>query len=59
MMAVDHNGYIAMPGEVSFQAEFTGVIDDAVRRLAATLDDVLHSIYVYGSVAQGKAMVGR
>ena len=59
MMAVDHNGYIATPGEVSFQAEFTGVIDDAVRQLTATLGGVLHSIYVYGSVARGKATAGR
>ncbi|WBF43733.1 nucleotidyltransferase domain-containing protein [Serratia rubidaea] len=59
MMAVDHNGYIATSGEASFQAEFTGVIDDAVRQLTATLGDVLHSIYVYGSVARGKATVGR
>ena len=59
MMAVDHNGYIATSGEASFQAEFSDVMDDAVRQLAAVLGDVLHSIYVYGSVARGKAKVGR
>ncbi|MEB6335629.1 nucleotidyltransferase domain-containing protein [Serratia rhizosphaerae] len=58
MMAVDHNGYIATLGAFSVQPEFTCVVDDAVRQLTETLDGVIHSIYVYGSVARGEAAVG-
>ncbi|QNK34837.1 nucleotidyltransferase domain-containing protein [Serratia sp. JUb9] len=58
MMAVDHNGYITTPCAVTFQPAFGCVIDDAVRQLTKTLGGVIHSIYVYGSVARGKATVG-
>ncbi|WP_235843633.1 nucleotidyltransferase domain-containing protein [Morganella psychrotolerans] len=43
----------------TFQPEFQAVIQDAVQSLRASLSGTLHSIYVYGSVAEGRAVPGR
>ena len=43
----------------TFQPEFQAVIQDAVQSLYTALPGVLHSIYVYGSVAEGRAVPGR
>ena len=43
----------------TFQPEFQNVIQDAVQSLCTALPGILHSIYVYGSVAEGRAVPGR
>lgn len=43
----------------TFQPEFQNVIQDAVQSLCTALPGILHSIYVYGSVAEGRAVLGR
>lgn len=40
----------------TFQPEFQDVIQDAIHSLCTALPGVLHSIYVYGSVAEGRAV---
>lgn len=57
-MALDVDGYIKTPLSDRLQLEFQQVVDDVINRLASRLGCLLHSAYVYGSVAQGKAVAG-
>lgn len=57
-MALDSNGFIRVPATVEFQAEFLPIITAISERLLSLLGKNLHSLYLYGSVAQGRALEG-
>lgn len=57
-MAVDHHGYIALPPSGAFQPAFTPVIAEVAERLNGAFPALIHSLYLYGSVAQGRAIPG-
>lgn len=57
-MSVDKNGYISRPQYNGIQPEFSHVIDDVISILNDRFPDHIHSMYVYGSVAEGKAKSG-
>lgn len=54
-MAVDKNGFILLPDFSGFQPAFSAVVSDAIKRLNAALPDLIHSVYVYGSLTDGTA----
>lgn len=54
-MAVDTNGFISIPDFGPFQPAFTRLVNHAVGQLSIGFPHILHSIYVYGSVAEGRA----
>ena len=54
-MAVDRNGDIALPIVNAMQPEFARVVDGVVATLTRCFPELMHSLYVYGSVAQGRA----
>ena len=58
-MSVDLNGFISIPQPGRIQPVFTMTVDDVISRLNSQFPTLIHSIYVYGSVAQGKALPGR
>ncbi|MEX9609321.1 nucleotidyltransferase domain-containing protein [Providencia manganoxydans] len=55
-MAIDWQGRITTLAPVEYQAQFKQVIDDVIAHLKLSLNNRLHSIYVYGSVAKGQAV---
>lgn len=57
-MALDSNGFISIPPTIEFQAEFLSVIAAVSASLISLLEKRLHSLYLYGSVAQGLAQNG-
>lgn len=58
-MAVDRNGYIALPKLNAMQPEFARVVDGVAATLTLCFPELIHSLYVYGSVAQGRAVPGK
>lgn len=58
-MAVDDNGYITRLACNKRQPEFSGVVTDLVTKLTCAFPDLVHSLYLYGSVAEGRATAGR
>jgi hypothetical protein len=44
---------------MQFQPEFTPLIDELTNTVKSGLKDNLHSLYVYGSIANGTAVAGR
>jgi uncharacterized protein len=54
-MAVDKNGFITVPAFIGFQPAFVPVVSDVVQKLSSVMPDLIHSMYVYGSLAEGKA----
>lgn len=58
-MALDNNGYITTPPSGPLQNAFQPVVNDLINQLVHSQSALLHSIYVYGSVAQGYAVAGR
>lgn len=58
-IGVDFNGYIRTVGEAPLQAAFVEVIDDLSTILRGQLGDLVHSAYLYGSVARADAVAGR
>ncbi|HLZ15101.1 MAG TPA: nucleotidyltransferase domain-containing protein [Candidatus Saccharimonadales bacterium] len=57
---LDSNGFIL--SEVSQEnilPQYRSVIDASIAALKTTLPDVVHSVYVYGSVARGNAIPGK
>ncbi|MDX7985841.1 nucleotidyltransferase domain-containing protein [Xenorhabdus sp. 12] len=58
-MAIDLNGYIALPKSNEFQPAFSHVVSDVVVQLNSCFPELIHSLYVYGSVAEGRAVRGR
>lgn len=56
---VDANGFIQSLEIVPFQMEFEGILNDSLRHVNSEFDArELHSVYVYGSVACGRARLG-
>lgn len=55
---LDENGFIKVPARVYIQPAFRSVVNDAVAMLTGCLGDLIHSIYLYGSVARGEAVAG-
>lgn len=55
---IDDAGFITAPPRGPLQPEFRGLVEEVVNRLTLRLGDALHSIYLYGSVAQGRALPG-
>ncbi|UMO86196.1 nucleotidyltransferase domain-containing protein [Pectobacterium sp. PL64] len=58
-MAVDHNGYITLPKLNELQPEFARVVAHVVTTLNQYFPELIHSLYVYGSVAEGRAKMGK
>lgn len=54
-MAVDQRGFIAIPEFHGFQTAFETVVNDVVQNLIEANGTLIHSIYVYGSVAKARA----
>lgn len=57
-MALDQNGFIATPPAGPLQNAFQPVVNALINQLTQGLTVSVHSIYVYGSVAQGSAVAG-
>ncbi|MFM2483872.1 nucleotidyltransferase domain-containing protein [Celerinatantimonas yamalensis] len=56
---VDEHGYVVNPCSVVFIAEeFETVIDGATEQLLLLFPQRIHSVYLYGSIARGDAVVG-
>ncbi|CAI1652652.1 nucleotidyltransferase domain-containing protein [Serratia proteamaculans] len=58
-MALDHNGFIALPKSNKLQPEFSNVVAHVVTKLKQCFPELIHSLYVYGSVAEGRAKMGK
>lgn len=58
-MALDAEGYIAVPPVTAFQPAFQAIVDDTIHQLRLTVGDDLHSLWLYGSVAFGTAVEGQ
>ncbi|MCY4763692.1 nucleotidyltransferase domain-containing protein [Klebsiella aerogenes] len=58
-MAVDCNGYITLPKLNELQPEFALVVTHVVQTLTQCFPERIHSLYVYGSVSEGRAKIGR
>ena len=57
---LDKLGYIINDCSIEhLQPEFKGVVDAVIQSLTEQLPNKIHSIYLYGSVARGTAVVGR
>lgn len=57
---LDCQGFIANTCSVnSIQADFILVVDSVIDALITTCPDHIHSIYLYGSVPRGNAVVGK
>ncbi|MFZ4214711.1 nucleotidyltransferase domain-containing protein, partial [Pantoea endophytica] len=54
-MAVDKNGFISLPIFSGFQPVFSPVVAEVVQQLRSAMPDLVHSIYVYGSLVEGRA----
>jgi len=52
---VDADGFILLLPQAPLQPEFAALIDDACNTLSAQAADLLDGIYLYGSIASGKA----
>jgi len=54
-MAVDKYGFIAQPDFRGFQSAFAQLVTDVVQTLTTTFPDLIHSVYVFGSLINGTA----
>ncbi|MEN4793354.1 nucleotidyltransferase domain-containing protein [Pantoea agglomerans] len=58
-MTVDHHALIALPKRLEIQPEFSQVVKSVVVKLTFCFSELIHSIYIYGSVAESRAKAGR
>ena len=58
-MAVDPDGYITRPERREVQPAFADVVTDVTARLSGGFPGLIHSIYLYGSIAEGRAIPGK
>jgi hypothetical protein len=58
-MSVDRDGFIDVVETHPFQDEFSPLLQDVQSRLCPSTVPLIHSVYVYGSFATGKAVAGR
>ncbi|MFZ4214708.1 nucleotidyltransferase domain-containing protein [Pantoea endophytica] len=56
-MGFDENGIITEPVFRSFQPAFAPVVSNVVQKLSSAMPDMIQSIYVYGSLAEGTGRV--
>ena len=56
---VDELGYILTIGDQSLQPEYQLLVADVLAALTSQLAHLIHSIYLYGSVARGDAVASR
>lgn len=54
-MAVDKYGFITQPDFKGFQPAFSQLVADVVQTLTTTFPDLIHSVYVYGSIIDATA----
>lgn len=52
-MSVELNGFISVPQPGRIQPVFDGVVAEVITRLTSQFPTLIHSIYIYGSVARG------
>lgn len=57
-MGVDKQGYLKQIPQKAWTAEYADVLSDVCTQLTVSLPDLIHSVYVYGSVARGTAKPG-
>ncbi|MDQ0431000.1 hypothetical protein ABIC12_004712 [Pantoea agglomerans] len=55
-MAIDKNGFIPLPAFSGFQPVFSPLIADTVQRLVSKMPALIHSIYIYGNLTEGRAI---
>lgn len=58
-MAVDLNAVISLPKRIEIQPAYSEVVKSVVTKLTLSFPELVHSLYVYGSVAEGRAEAGR
>ena len=58
-MGIDRQGRIGVVERSPFQNEYLPVLEDVRLKLGPQALPLIHSVYVYGSVAGGRAVVGR
>lgn len=58
-MSVDRQGLIRVVGDLPFQEEYLPLLEDIRDLLSPAAFPLVHSVYVYGSVATGLAVPGR
>ena len=58
-MGVFHNNDIPLPKCTEIQPAFSRVLECVVTKLTFCFPDLIHSLYVYGSVAEGRAEAGK
>ena len=58
-MAADCNGYITLPKYKEIQLGYSGMVEEVITKLISNFPDLVHSLYVYGSVATGRAGLGK
>ena len=56
---LDVDGYIVNPCTDTIQHSYKGLVDHSCQLIRSLLQDRLHSIYLYGSVARGAAVEGK
>lgn len=57
---LDPNGFIISEvSQAKILPEYQSVIDDGIAALKASLPGIVHSVYIYGSVARGGAVRGK
>jgi len=54
-MAVDKYGFITQPDFKGFQPAFSQLVADVVQTRTTTFPDLIHSVYVYGSIIDATA----
>ena len=57
-MNVDDSGYITIPKNKQLQSAYSDVVNMLVHHLNEVFHSQIHSIYLYGSVANGNAVLG-
>ncbi|MFJ5377422.1 nucleotidyltransferase domain-containing protein [Pectobacterium sp. CHL-2024] len=58
-LKVAGNNTIPLPSSAEIQPEFWRVIECVVSKLTFSFPELIHSLYVYGSVAEGRAETGK
>ncbi|WP_298958205.1 nucleotidyltransferase domain-containing protein [uncultured Roseibium sp.] len=58
-MSVDQHGYIGVVGDQPFQTDFHSLLQEVRDRFSPQTLTLVHSVYIYGSIATGKAVAGR
>jgi len=54
-MSIDSNGYISQPIFKEIQPIFSNAVSNVVTSLNTSFSDLIHSLYIYGSIADNQA----